>query len=310
MKLSYIGERGLIRQLTSFLEIGDDAACIKDKDGFLVLTTDMIYEKTHVLPGMSYRDIGRFIVNVNASDVAAMGGKPLAFLLSCGLPDIEIKDFEELARAVDLECKRLGMQYAGGDTKQTDELTLAGFCIGRVKKPVLRSGAKAGDVVAVTGTLGSASIGTEVLLKKRDTKGFRSVIEKAMRPEARVKEGMILEKYATSMTDLSDGLAVGLHNISAASGAGLKISLEKIPIDPKGREFAETYRMDVTEKALYGGGDYELLFTVPRKDYSKAAALVGATEIGVVSGKSVSLITEGKESFLENRGFEHFRQKR
>ena len=309
MKLSSIGERGLIRRLSSFLDIGDDAAYIRHEDAFLVLTTDMIYEKTHVLPGMDYRDIGRFIVNVNASDVASMGAKPLAFLLSCGLPDIEVKDFDALTHAVDLECRKYGMEYAGGDTKQSDVLTLAGFCIGTTKKPILRSGARAGDIVAVTGSLGSASLGTHMLLNGLDCKGFKGIVDKARKPKARVAEGLILGKYASAMTDISDSLSISLYNVAQASGVGVKVFAGKLPIDDAAKRLAEKYAIDVTACALYGGGDYELLFTMPKKDFIKVKDKVKATKIGVVTKKGASLFMGGKETRFVRKGFEHFSAK-
>jgi thiamine-monophosphate kinase len=157
MKLSDLGERKIIQRLEAFLPIGDDAAYLPVDGKYLVLSTDVIYESTHILPGMTYEQIGRFIASVNLSDIASMGARPFAFLLAYAGPDLQIDDFESLIHGVDSQCKKYGTKYVGGDTKYADRLTLAGTAAGYVKKPVLRTGAKVGDVVAVTGTLGGAA---------------------------------------------------------------------------------------------------------------------------------------------------------
>jgi thiamine-monophosphate kinase len=308
MKLSDLGEKGVIKRISSFLDVRDDAACIQHGKEFLVLTTDMLYRKTHVLPGMTPEQIGRFIVSVNVSDVAAMGAKPEAFLMACGLPrDTEYDYMDRILRAAEKQCRDYGAKYVGGDTKETDELTLSGFCMGRTKRPVYRSGAKKGDVIAVTGNLGAASLGVVVLLSGIRQAGDKAAVKKALAPVARVKEGLIIGRYANALTDASDSLSTCLHDIAAMSGVGMKVYADKIPVSPSTRKLAEKIRLSVLESALNGGGDYELVYTMPRRHYDEIKHKIDTTEIGVVGGQGVVLVSGGSESPLEKKGYEHFK---
>jgi thiamine-monophosphate kinase len=307
MKLSELGEKGVIAHLGSFLDVKDDAACIRHGDEYLVLTTDMLYQKTHILPGMSPEQIGRFIVSVNVSDIAAMGAKPVAFLMSCGLPrDTEYDYLDRMLRAAEKQCREYGAKYVGGDTKEADALTLSGFCMGKTKRPVHRSGAKKGDVIAVTGNLGAASLGVNVLLSGIRQSGDKAAVKKALSPVARIKEGLIIGRYANSLTDTSDSLSTCLHDIAAMSGAGMRINADMIPIPESTRKLSEKMGLSVLDFALCGGGDYELVYTMPRRHYDKIKHKIDTTEIGVVGGQGVVLVAGGSESPLEKKGYEHF----
>lgn len=310
MKLCDLGEKEIVRRLASFLDIGDDAAYIAHGKGFLLMSTDMMYEETHILPGMSYEQVGRFIVSVNASDIAAMGARPIAFLLACGNPPgMEYSDYEAMIRAADGQCRLYGMKFAGGDTKQAGKLTLSGFCVGYAEKPVLRSTAKPGDLVAVTGCLGDASLGADILLKGLTHPKAGPAIKKALEPSARVDAGLALGRYATAMTDISDSLAISLHDIAKMSGVAVKLYSEKIPLSDSSLSVAQGLGLDIMDYALYGGADYELLFSVRPEDFGKVGSKVDATVIGEVSfGCGVSCVAGKKEHVLENRGFEHFKK--
>lgn len=307
MKLSELGEKGAIMRLSSFLDVRDDAACIRHGDEYLVLTTDMIYQKTHILPGMSPEQIGRLIVNVNVSDIAAMGAKPVAFLMACSLPrELEYDYLDRMLRAAEKQCRDYGAKYVGGDTKEADALTLSGFCMGRTKRPVHRSGAKKGDVVAVTGTLGAASLGVSVLLSGMRQPEDSAAVEKALSPTARVKEGLIIGRYANALTDTSDSLSTSLHDLSEMSGVGLKVCADNVPVSASTRKLAEKLGLSFLESALFGGGDYELVYTMPRRHYDKIKQKIDTTEIGVVGGKEVVLAVDESETPLEKKGYEHF----
>ncbi len=307
MKLSGLGEKKVIERLASFLDVRDDAACIPHGGEYLVLTTDMIYQKTHILPGMTAEQIGRFIVSVNVSDVAAMGAKPAAFLMACGLPrDMEYEYLERILRAAEKQCRRYGARYVGGDTKESDALTLAGFCMGRTKRPVTRSGAKRGDIVAVTGSLGAASLGVHLLLKGLRYPGSGGVVRKALEPVARVKEGLIIGRYANALTDTSDSLSMCVHDIADMSNTGIKLFSDKIPISASAKRLARKAGLSSHELALYGGGDYELVYTMPPKKFEKIADSIDTTEIGVVEGRGVVLVSGDAKVPLEKKGFEHF----
>jgi len=305
MKLSKLGERAIIEKVGKFLDIGDDAACIRFGNEFLILTTDTIYAPTHIPLEMTPQQIGRFIVTVNLSDLAAMGAKPLAFLLSYGGPDTEFEEFGQIIRAARNQCRRFEMELVGGDTKEMKELTLTGCAVGTTKRPVLRSGARAGDVVAVTGDLGSAGICFEMLGK--NIKPSRPLLKAALEPNSKVREGLLLGKYANSMTDISDSLAVSLYSIAGQSRAGMEIDIDKIPISKAASNAEKRFNLNALEHALYSGGDYQLLFTILEENFGKVENSVRATRIGkVIKGMDIRATRNGREFKLQKQGYEHF----
>lgn len=308
MKLTDLGEKGIINRLASFIEIGDDAAYLRYGNEYLVLTTDMVYKKTHILPGMNWEQIGKLVVTVNLSDIAAMGARPLVFLLSYGSPDIELEEFDRFIHSVDDQCRKYGVKFAGGDTNHTQELTLSGFCLGIARRPVLRSTARVGDTLAVTGSLGSAALGTDILLKNLEYQidEIGDAIKKALEPEPRVKEGIFLSNYATAMTDISDSLAVSIHEIAEMSEVGIKLFPERVPISDSAMNLAEKLDLEIIDYALYGGGDYELLFTISEKDFKGIKDQVNATKIGEVTKEGITATKNREEFGIEKRGYEHF----
>jgi thiamine-monophosphate kinase len=293
MRLSDLGERRVIERISGFLDIGDDAAYLKAGGRFLVMSTDVVYETTHFLPGMTFGQKGKFVVSVNLSDVAAMGAAPFAFLLAYVGPDLPVADFEAIIRGAERACRRHKVKYAGGDTKYAEKLALAGTACGWVGKPVLRVGARVGDVVAVAGTLGGASYAADCLLSGK--KCPKALVKKAMEPTPRVREGILLGKYASAMTDVSDSLSVSLHHL--ASGVGIRLDLGSLPVD----------RGVPLDYALYGGGDYGLLFTMREDCFRRVKKKTGATCIGSVAPGAGVVASDGKTAFsLPLRGFEHF----
>ena len=309
MKLSVLGEKEIISRLGSFLNVSDDAACVRHGGEYLVLSTDMMHQKTHVLPGMSWEQIGAFIVSVNVSDIAAMGARPVAFLMACGLPrSMEYADLDRMLRAAEAQCERYGAKYVGGDTKEARDMTLSGFCMGRTKRPVHRSGARKGDIVAVTGDFGAASLGVTLLLSGIREKGDRAALQKAVAPCARVGEGLLIGRYANSLTDTSDSLATCLHDIASASGVGMTIDEDMIPIAPATRRLAEKLGLSAVDCALGGGGDYELVYTVPKGAFFRIRKKIETTQIGRVGGEGIFLeSSDGSRKRLEKTGYEHFK---
>ncbi len=311
MKLSKLGERAIIKNLEKFLDgIGDDCAVMDFGNQKLVLATDMLYKPTDILNEMSWEQRGKLAVTVNFSDIAAMGAKPLAFLLSYGSPDIEYEDFLSLVKGAKKQCERFGAKFIGGDTNQTDELTLAGFALGVTKRPILRSGAKPDDVVCVTGNVGTAALGVQILVKKSLKKiklesGIKEILRATLEPEPRMNEGLIIGKYANSMMDISDGLAVTLYGIAEKSKVGMKIDSDKIPLSYHSKKISKELGLNLLDFALYGGGDYELVFTVPKNRFAELKRKVKITKIGeVVKGSGVF----AGEIKIPNKGYEHFRQ--
>jgi len=310
MKFSDVGEKKVLEDLRSFLPIGDDGFVMPYGGKYLILTSDMIYRPTHILDEMGWAQIGRHIAAINFSDIAAMGAKPLAFLLAVCSPDMEEEDFLEFARAADALCKSYGAVYAGGDLNEADELSLAGFALGETDKPVYKKGARAGDLVCVTGTLGGAALGIEILVRKLseewDNRDLQKILERTLDAKPRVDEGYFLRNHATSMTDVSDSLAVSLHDIARESGVRLKIELGKIPLPEEGRRLADSLKVDLLEHALYGGGDYELAFTLPEERWETVRKKIDASVIGSVNAGTGVSSSRGN---IVNRGFEHFAKK-
>ncbi|MEE9564335.1 MAG: thiamine-phosphate kinase, partial [Candidatus Hydrothermarchaeaceae archaeon] len=273
MKLKELGERKIIEIFTRNFDrcdnaavgIGDDAAVFTlDSENYLVISTDLITQKTHIPREMIPLQIGRYAVNVNLSDIASMGAKPLGLVFSFGLPcDIDEKFIEELSEGINEACREHGTCVLGGDTKEHGEIIIAGTAIGRVKKDRLltRAGAKVGDIIGVTGKIGSAAAGFHCLTRNiADSEKF---IKAALEPNARVKEGEILSEYATACMDISDGLAFSLHEIAKESKKGFKVYEERIPVDEGLSRVSELSGVPVREMVFHKGGDFELLFTAP-----------------------------------------------
>ena len=314
MKLTDLGEKKIIKYLEQFLDIGDDAAYLKLDDRYLVMSTDMICAKTHLPKEMTWKQIGKKVVTVNFSDLAAMGAEPIGFLLSYGSPDMNFEDFDGLIRAVNKQCIKYGAKFLGGDMNQTDELILAGTALGISPKPILRSGAQVNDILCVTGYLGSASLGLDVLAKSYDLKDLKDaneVLNSVLEPEPRIKEGILLRKYASAMTDISDGLATSLYDIAEPSGVGIKLHLSEIPLLNSAIKVANELNLSLMDYALYGGDDYELLFTLPEKNWKEIKGKINATKIGKITEKEGGIIgiKDGEEIKIKRGGYEHFCKK-
>ncbi|KAA0004101.1 MAG: thiamine-phosphate kinase [Thermoplasmata archaeon] len=306
MQLKDLGERKIIEILAKHFEIEalDDCATIPFHDSFFLITTDMVNEKTHFPEGTTPYHIGWFSVAVNLSDVAAKGGKPLGMVLSIGMPkDKDIDFIKEFARGA-MECaQRFDMPILGGDTKEMDSITICGTAFGIVKQKefMSRYGMKVGDIVCVTGELGRAGYALS------STKKRKSMFDELLLITPRVNEGrsMASLKVVTSSMDISDGLAASLYQLSELNDKGFIIYMKKIPIAKESDK----------EHALYSGGDYELLFTIPRKKIMVAKQKLKSmgcnlTEIGeVIEEKKVLLIENEKEMIMENKGYEHFMEK-
>ncbi len=307
MKLTDLGEKEIIRRLSEFLNIGDDAAYIRINDKYLVLTTDMIYAETHILPLMSPEQIGKFIVTVNFSDLAAMGAEPLAFLLAYGGPDEDFENFQRIIKSAKNQCKRYDAEYVGGDTKYAKELTLAGTAAGFAKRPVLRSGAKPGDVLAVTGTLGGAALATDIILKKLTCD--KEIIKKALEPEPKIREGIFLGSYASAMTDISDSLSLSIYDIADQSDVGVRLDINRIPLEKTAIKLSEDMNLNLIDYAMYGGGDYELLFTASEDNFKIIKKKINATKIGNITEEKDIIGIDGEREFIiKRKGYEHFKK--
>jgi thiamine-monophosphate kinase len=325
LKLSDVGERALIELARRIcakgpkveVGIGDDAAAIDIDGRYLVVTTDMLVASQHFPPSTTAEQMGTKAVVVNLSDLAAMGAKPLGLVFSVGLPrHLEVKFVRRMIRSMDAAARKYGAYVVGGDLDESEEIIIAGTAFGVAGKGKLltRSGARPGDIIAVTGSLGAAAAGLRILLEKLPTKGFEELIRAQLEPEARVREGIALAEcgHVTAAIDVTDSLASNLWQISRMSGVKSILDRERVPIHPLVGRFAERWGLDVDEFALFGGEDFELLFTARPEGWlgvRRALKRVGTpvTAIGRVErGRGVYVEKDGKLEELPDRGYEHF----
>ena len=312
MKLSELGEREVVKRILSIIgndTLGDDSAYIEMNDFYLLVSTDMVRKETHLPDVMTPYDIGWFVTSVNLSDIAAMGGEVMGVLLSLSLPPDLDEDFVLSVIRGAKDCvERYGGKILGGDTKEHEEITMSGTAIGRVPKEeiLLRKGAKPGDIVAVTGSLGKAGAGYLAIENKLEGIDLGGLI----RPEPRVEEGRKLAKLRciTSCMDISDGLSSSLHQLAEINDVGFVIEREKIPISGEAFKVGKALKIDPYSIAIDFGGDYELLVTLSENKLDVVKKAVKLYEIGkVTEEKELSIICHGEKRKLYNRGWEHFR---
>ncbi|HJW65310.1 MAG TPA: thiamine-phosphate kinase [Candidatus Bathyarchaeia archaeon] len=324
-----IGERSIIEIIKKRLDaipaspvpFGDDVAAVTIQgERVAVLKTDMLVGKTDVPDAMSLRQAARKAVVMNVSDFAAKGAEPSAVLVSLGLPrTFSTKDVEEIAEGLNMGAREYGAYVVGGDTSEACDLIVAVSLYGTALKSklMLRSGAKPGDVVAVTGLFGKPAAGLQILSKNVELVGelHKALVDSVLMPHARLKEGLALsESGAVSASiDSSDGLAWSLHELTRMSGRGFVI--DRVPLAEEARRFAESCQVDALELALYGGEEYELVVAVKPERWRETEAAVEAVDgslfpIGMVTQqKQVVLEKDGKKRLIEPRGWEHFKSK-
>ena len=299
--LRQLGELGIIQIMEDTLGnsprtvvgFGDDVSVVYlTNRKVAVLKTDMLVGSTDIPPGMTMRQTARKAVVANVSDLAAKGVRPLAGLVALGLPaKLSRQDVKGIAAGLRDGAKEYRFPLVGGDTNESNDLTIsiALFAIADRKQVILRSGAKPGDIVAVTGEFGSTSAGLMALLnmKWRQSRLPRQLYDAVYKPTAQLELGLRLasSKTITSSIDSSDGLAWSLHEISKASSVGILI--DKVPISTAACDFAVRYDCSATNFALYGGEEYHLVVTVKRNKMKEArqASRGKLKAIGVVTDR-------------------------
>jgi thiamine-monophosphate kinase len=325
--VSIFGERPIIEVMRNHFDVlpgspvpfGDDVAAVSlEGERLAVLKTDMLVDKTDVPVGMSFQQAARKAVVMNVSDFAAKGVQPLALLVSLGLPRrLMMRDIEEIAEGLNEGAREYGAYVVGGDTGEASDLVVAVSLYGTALRSrlVLRSGAKVGDVVAVTGFFGKPAAGLRLVKEKCEVSGnLREVLlDSVFVPKARLREGLALAGSGgvTSSVDSSDGLALSLYELSRASGVGFV--LDNVPVADEAKRFAECCHICASDLALYGGEEYELVVTVKPECWGDAEADVAAVggrllRVGrVTREKSVLMELDGKKRLVEARGWEHFK---
>jgi thiamine-monophosphate kinase len=296
-ELKDLGEFGLIDRIqkqfslqnsTSVRGIGDDAALISIGEEYLLVTTDMLLEGVHFdLSYMPLQHLGYKAVAVNVSDIAAMNGTPEQITIGLGLSNrFSLEAIDSLYDGIRAACENYKVDLVGGDTTSSASgLVISITAIGRVKKEkvALRSTAKNNDIICVTGDLGAAYLGLQVLEREKqvfltnpemqpDIEKYEYMVGRQLKPEARmdiIYELADKKVVPSSMIDVSDGLASELLHLSKSSGVGVKIFEDKVPIDSEAFETAIEFKINPITCALNGGEDYELLFTINPADYEK-----------------------------------------
>ncbi|MFA5106191.1 MAG: thiamine-phosphate kinase [Candidatus Micrarchaeia archaeon] len=297
------------RLADSLLGIGDDAAVVRGRQGVYAITTDMMVEGDHFsLDYFTPFDIGVKAMESNVSDIAAMGATPLFAFISIALKPGTSMDFvKDFYRGLYASAKKRGVDVLGGDTTHGPTMVVNITIIGYAKSAkglVYRSGARAGDLIFVTGMLGASTAGLKLFLNK--IPGHAYVKAKHRRPCCRLDISDKIAGIANSMEDVSDGLASEVRNICHESGKGAVIYAENVPIDGRTIKAARAAGNSALDYALFGGEDFELVYTVPKrlgKQAAKFGTLVG--EITPQKGK-IFLLLNGKKELLTHFGYDHF----
>ncbi len=329
MKLSRLGEFGLIERVRRatpkgrgvLIGIGDDAAWVANKFGSSLITSDLLIEGVHFdLNWTSLFNLGYKTLAVNLSDIAAMGGTPTYAILSLGIPlNLDIKAIDDFYRGIRSLAAKSGVALVGGDTNVANSLIICVCLVGDPPQhPITRDGAKVGDDIYVTGTLGDAALALKLLQAKPPIPRRNPVtylLSRHHRPTPRLTAGALLarERLASAMIDVSDGLLQDLGHICKASGVGAVISEANLPLSPAYRSLCDKAG---ALYALTGGEDYELLFCARPRHRGRIKRLqlqthVAITQIGTCVSKRNNIAVvdrDGKKRLLPHRGHDHFKK--
>ncbi|MFM1877160.1 MAG: hypothetical protein RLZZ241_26 [Bacteroidota bacterium] len=335
--LERIGEFGLIAHLTQFFTpkqpstlkgIGDDAALLHFENAEIGVTTDMLVEGVHFDLGYTpLKHLGYKAIVVNLSDLYAMGMQPTQITVSLAVSNrFTLEALEELYAGIGLACELYGVDLVGGDTTSSNKgliLSITAIGQGKLGNAIRRSGAGPNDLLVVSGDLGAAYMGLQVLRREQevfkvnpqhqpDLEPYSYLVERQLKPEARKDIVELLQKLEvrpTSMIDISDGLSSEILHICEAGEVGAVLHEDKIPLDPTLISACEEFQLDSTTVALSGGEDYELLFTIKQEDYPKIKANPNLTVIGYMAEKNrgAVLVTRGGQELpLTARGWNAF----
>ena len=332
--LADLGEFGLIDRLTKGFEIhnpstlkgvGDDAAVMDFKNKKTVVSTDLLIEGVHFdLSYVPLKHLGYKAVSVNVSDIYAMNARATQITVSIAVSNrFPLEALEELYAGIHLACKRYEVDLVGGDTtSSTRGLIISVTAIGEADEQdlVYRNGAKENDLIVLTGDIGGAYMGLQILEREKavfqvnpnsqpDIEMYSYILERQLKPEARKDIPPLLKELGvkpTAMMDVSDGLSSEILHICTQSGVGCRLYEDKIPLDPQVISTCEEFNLDSTTIALSGGEDYELLFTVPIGDHEKIEGMENIKQIGYITKEDLGamLITrDGQEFALQAQGW-------
>jgi thiamine-monophosphate kinase len=337
-EIKHLGEFGLIDRISQSFElknprsvkgIGDDAAVVDEGDHYTLLSTDMLVEGIHF--DLSYTPLthlGYKAVSVNVSDIAAMNGKPEHIVVSLALSNrFSVQAIDALYQGIKAACENYKIDLVGGDTtSSTSGLIISIAVTGRVAKErtAYRKGSKPGDIICVTGDLGAAFMGLQILEREKqvylsnpdmqpDLQKYEYVVGRQLKSQARMDVVYDLEEKGvvpSSMIDISDGLASELFHLVKHSSCGVRIFEDKVPIDKQTYDTALEFKLDPITCALNGGEDYELLFTIPQHDFEKLKNHPDIHMIGYMheaKTANVLITKQGNTVPLQAQGWNHFK---
>jgi len=312
MKIKDIGEFGLIDKITKkpkdkdvLVGIGDDTAVYKTEKGLQVLTTDCLVEGDHFRrEWFTPMQIGMKAIEINVSDIAAMGALPKYVLVELALPSgLDVEFVEELYKGMWKACDKYNIEIIGGNMTHCENIVISITLTGEVNKKnlCLRSGAKPDDFIFVSGHLGNGRAGLRLF--QGSLKGFEKVRKAYLEPKAQLETALKIATYANSMIDVSDGLAPEVKHICNESKCGAIIYKDKIPIKDEVRDVARSLNEDEYDYALYGGEDFELVFIVSKDKLHKVNGfLVGE----ITKNREIKLSSKDIEKEITESGYDHF----
>lgn len=337
-EISSLGEFGLIERIkkefslnnpSSKLGIGDDAAVIESGNELILLSKDLFIEGIHFdLAYMPLQHLGYKVIAANVSDIAAMNGKPTQVVIGIALSNrFSLEAVDTIYHGIKMACENYKVDLVGGDTTSSPYgLIISVSIVGTSAKEKIayRSGAKENDIICVTGDLGGAYMGLQILEREKevfktnpsmqpDLEKYSYIVGRQLKPDARMDIIYELEEAGvvpTSMIDISDGLASELLHLSQSSGVGMKVFEDKIPIDNLTFETAMEFNLDPITCALNGGEDYELLFTIQQSDLEKLKKHPDIHFIGHVHAnvqQNVMISKMGSVVPLKAQGWDHFK---
>lgn len=330
--IKYLTEKFSLRNSTSELSVGDDAAVINPEGKKVVVTTDVLAEGVHFNLGyVPLKHLGYKAVVVNLSDIAAMNATPTQILVSIAVSNrFPVEALDEIYEGIALACEKYGVDLVGGDTTSSNAglvMSITAIGLENSEKIVKRSGAKPNDLLIVTGDLGGAYLGLQILEREHavylanpdmqpEMEGYDYILERQLKPEARTDVKKILEELdvlPTAMMDVSDGLASEILHLSDQSKVGFRLYEEKIPMDSLTISTADEFNVNPVMAALSGGEDYELLFTIAPEDFEKIKNHPDFTVIGhavdLDQGNHMVLLGSNELSQITAQGWDAFLNK-
>ncbi|MDO5860122.1 thiamine-phosphate kinase [Methanobrevibacter sp.] len=302
LKVSDIGEKELVRYIISRSKniTPDDTAITRFDSTNLISTCDMLIQSRHFPNRMSYFNMGFKSVTVNVSDLASMGANPLGFLLSIAIPkDLSLDSFKQIIDGVLNACDYYDIPLIGGDTNEASEIIISGTALGLCDKPLMKDTYEMGDVIALTGDIGLAALGFNLDVEDN------IYVNRALKPLARIREGKILKDFATSATDITDGLASELYEIKK-DDLGFMIYEELFEISDEYKQMSEDLGLNYLDLIFHVGEDFELLFTISKDNLEKLP--IEYRVIGEVTDSDIVELTleNGFVEKIENKGYEHY----